>query len=194
MAVSDPAASRISCCYHDNWPSTASTRNGWLDRSPETPAPQPPSARNVGRVLTKARCSLIGPVQPLYVCVQQLTSSLFTLLGVCSHACLIQVLLLAACCLQVVSAADEAPKTGAADSSTTTTKPQQPAAANLHPKNIEEEYYNVPVRSVLGEGPHETPSTGKALNQLGEFDIVYEGPGDATGDLNLTTPLFSEYY
>lgn len=90
-------------------------------------------------------------------------------------------LLLAACCAQVVSAADAQPP---ADSKAAGLKPE--------PKNIEEEYYTVPVRSVLGEGPHQPLSTGKILNQLGEFEIVNEGPGDATGDINATTPLFSE--
>lgn len=90
-------------------------------------------------------------------------------------SCCQAVLLLAA---QVVSAADA--------------QPPKAAAAKPEPKNIEEEYYTVPVRSVLGEGPHQPLSTGKILNQLGEFEIVNEGPGDATGDINATTPLFSE--
>jgi len=82
------------------------------------------------------------------------------------------VLLLAACCAQAVTAADT-----------------QPA-----PTNIEEEYYTVPVRSVLGEGPHQPLSTGKILNQVGEFEIVNEGPAEATGNINATTPLFTASY
>jgi hypothetical protein len=80
------------------------------------------------------------------------------------------VLLLVACCAQAVTAAD--------------TKPA--------PTNIEEEYYTVPVRSVLGDGPHQPLSTGKILNQVGEFEIVNEGPAEATGNINATTPLFSK--
>lgn len=60
------------------------------------------------------------------------------------------------------------------------------------PTNIEEEYY-LPIRSVLGEGPHQPLSQGKIMNQLGEFEIVNEIRPDATGDLELTTPQFSEY-
>lgn len=70
---------------------------------------------------------------------------------------------------------------------------QQPQVLAKQPKNIEEEYYNVPIRSVLGEGPKQPLSTGKIMNQLGEFEIVNEGRGDATGDLKYSTPSFSEY-
>lgn len=65
-------------------------------------------------------------------------------------------------------------------------------ASTKEPKNIEEEYFNPSIRSVLGEGPHQPLSTGKVLAQVGDFDIVNEGPGDATGDIKAMTPQFSE--
>jgi hypothetical protein len=66
------------------------------------------------------------------------------------------------------------------------------SALSKEPKNIEEEYFNPSIRSVLGEGAHQPLSTGKVLTQLGEFEIVNEGPGDATGDIKAATPEFSE--
>jgi hypothetical protein len=60
------------------------------------------------------------------------------------------------------------------------------------PKNIEEEYFNPSIRSVLGEGAHQPLSTGKVLTQIGEFEIVNEGAPDATGDIKAATPQFSE--
>lgn len=53
----------------------------------------------------------------------------------------------------------------------------------------------MPIRSVLVDRPGVAPqplSKGTILNQLGEFEIVYEGPGSATGNLNLTSPFFCE--
>jgi hypothetical protein len=93
------------------------------------------------------------------------------------------VLLLAAVCLPAHAA--DAP-----DSKDS--KQQQPQVLTKQPTNIEEEYY-VPIRSVLGESPKLPLSTGKIMNQLGEFEIVNEGRGDATGDLKYSTPSFSEY-
>lgn len=69
-------------------------------------------------------------------------------------------------------------------------KQQQPQVPTKQPTNIEEEYY-VPIRSVLGESPKLPLSNGKIMNQLGEFEIVNEGRGDATGDLKYSTPSFT---
>lgn len=93
------------------------------------------------------------------------------------------VLLLAAGCMHA----------DAADAPDSKDSKQQPQVLAKQPKNIEEEYYNVPIRSVLGEGAKQPLSTGKIMNQLGEFEIVNEGRGDATGDLKYSTPQFSEY-
>lgn len=71
---------------------------------------------------------------------------------------------------------------------------KQPQVLLKQPTNIEEEYTNLPIRSVLGDSPSQPLSNGKMLVQSGEFEIANEGRGDATGDLAYSTPLFSEYH
>jgi len=99
---------------------------------------------------------------------------------------LLQAVLLVAFCCHTATAADS-------KSPVPNTKPAQQLSSVKEPRNIEEEYYNVPVHSVLGEKPAVPLSNGKIINSLSEFDIVYEGPATHTGDLNLTTPLFSKF-
>lgn len=154
-------------CAHDG-------HVGWQAFS-TTPRLQPP------RVLTARTVPAPSYKQPgvlgIVIC------KLNTVILPCCCILLQAVLLLAACCMHAE----------AADAPDSKDSKQQPQVLAKQPKNIEEDYYNLPIRSVLGESAKQPLSTGKIMNQLGEFEIVNEGRGDATGDLSYATPEFSEY-